>query len=425
MRRVFFSYVMLDFAHSLHYEQSTPENGFFPPTMNVLIYSGPEILQTSLNHALTLLKNILLPNYTVQSITQNALTTQPWQSSCALLVLPRSRSRFVSVANKYIKEFVEGGGAYLMLGTDPTAIPRSQGLGLGSVGLSLGLEVGESPLKFYDKLNNAYILCDEETLSPSVEPHAVTLRSSDGTVAQGIYETTAARFKGFAELKDIFVLARNDGTIAGVTLGIGKGRAAFWGPSIEYPLNNGPAGSNFTTDEIAASDKIRSNFLASTLSQLGLTLPREEDKQQVIARPLPQFLSGTPGKPAIVTQIMDAIASPPQSGSQITVFKDENDEFYFHTLAESAGLLESTREAARVPSDPATWQPKHIVVCRDGALPPTSATPLFDIVLFFAALGSAREAAVLPAQGVGGAWGMGEALIYGEAVTSTQTMLDK
>ncbi|KJA23815.1 hypothetical protein HYPSUDRAFT_65936 [Hypholoma sublateritium FD-334 SS-4] len=393
--------------------------------MNVLVYSGPEVIQTSLNHALASLKHILLPNYTVQAITQNALTTQPWQGSCALLVLPRSRCRFVSVANKYIKEFVEGGGAYLMLSTDATAIPRSQGLGLGSVGLSLGLEAGESPLKFYDKLNNVYILCDEEAPSAGVEPRAVTLRSADGAVAQGVYETTATQFKGFAELKDIFVLARNNGAIAGVVLGIDKGRAAFWGPSIEYPLSNGPAGSTFTTEEIAASDKIRSNFLANTLSQLGLTLPREEDKQQVIARPLPQFLSGTPGKPAIVTQIMDAIASTPQLGSQITLFTDENDEFHFHALAESADLLESTRKAARVPSDPATWQPKHIVVCPDNALPPTSATPLFDIALFFAALASAREAAALPAQGAGAVWGMGEALIYGEAVTSTQTMLDK
>ena len=122
---------------------------------------------------------------------------------------------------------------------------------------------------------------------------------------------------------------------------------------------------------------------------------------------------------------MDAIANPPQSRHQITVFKDENDEFHFHALAESSEMLESTREAALVPSDPATWQPKHVVVCSDDALPPISATPLFDIALYFSALASAREAAALPTKGVGATWGMGEALMYGEAVTSTQTMLDK
>ncbi len=393
--------------------------------MNVLVYSGPEVLQASLNHSLASLRHILLPNYTVQTITQNALTTQPWQNSCALLVLPQSRSRFVSIANKYIKDFVEGGGAYLMLSTDATAIPRSQGLGFGSGGLSFGLEAGESPLKFYDKLNNAYIVWGEEAPSASVETCTVTLRSSDGADVQRIYQTTAAQFKGFDALKDVFVLARNDRAIAGVALGIGKGRAAFWGPSIEYPLSSGSAGSNFTTDEIAAFEKGRNNLIASTLSKLGLTLPREEDKRQVIACPLPQFLSGTPGKPLIVSQIMDAIVNPPQSTYQTTVFKDENDEFLFHALAESSELLESTREAARVPSDPATWQPKHVVVCSDSALPPKSATPLFDISLYFSALVSAREAAALPSQGVGAEWGMGEALMYGEAVTSTQTMLDK
>ncbi|KAF9476063.1 class II aaRS and biotin synthetase [Pholiota conissans] len=394
--------------------------------MNVLVYSGPEILPTSLNHTLASLRYILVPNYTVQSISQHALTTQPWQSSCALLVLPRSREHFVSSASKQIKAFVEDGGACLILGTDATAMPRSQaGFALGATSLSLGLEAGavESPLKFYDKLSNCYITTDVEH---RVEPRAIGLRSANGTEAKGIYDTEAAQFQGFSGVKDVSILAHGaEGSIAGLFLGVGKGHVAFWGPSIEYPLTEKPASSIVSAlkiEDIISSDRARNKLLATTLSHLGLKVPPEEEHKHMIARPLPQFLTSAPTKPEIVEKILDDIAAP-QSGAQLTMFKDANDEFYFHPLQESAELLETTRENAQTSSDPATWQPKHIVICRDGVLPAKNLTPLFDLNLFHNALANARQK-----QGViapSSAWGIGEAVLYGEAVTSTQTMLDK
>jgi biotin--protein ligase len=86
-------------------------------------------------------------------------------------------------------------------------------------------------------------------------------------------------------------------------------------------------------------------------------------------------------------------------------------------------LLRSIREASKTTSDPSTWQPKHIIVCKDGALPEKDMTPLFDVALFYNALAAARNKIELPKTSE--PWGMGEALLYGETVTSTQTMLDK
>ena len=121
---------------------------------------------------------------------------------------------------------------------------------------------------------------------------------------------------------------------------------------------------------------------------------------------------------------MDALAAP-QSGSQLSVFKDANDEFHFHPFQESLELLELSRakSASGERSDPATWQPKHVVVCLDGNLPPPKLTPLFDLKLFYEALSAAheKEGSACTAE----PWKMGEVLLYGEAVTSTQTMLDK
>jgi biotin--protein ligase len=154
-------------------------------------------------------------------------------------------------------------------------------------------------------------------------------------------------------------------------------------------------------------------------------VPQEKGHTQTIARPLPQFLTSAPDKLSITDTILDAIAAP-QSGAQLTTFKDANDEFHFHSLQESAALLATARAAAQTASDPSTWQPKHIVVCRDGRLPDKTLTPLFDLELFYTALGAARRTEGLKApSSTDLAWGIGEALLYGEAVTSTQTMLDK
>ncbi|KIM41443.1 hypothetical protein M413DRAFT_445443 [Hebeloma cylindrosporum] len=401
--------------------------------MNVLIYSGPEVLQPSLNHALANLRSILLPHYTVQPITLHSLTTQPWQSSCALLVLPRSRNRFVSVASKQVKDFVEAGGAYLMLGTGATAIPRSGGLGLGSTSLSLGLEAGETPLKLFDKFNNVYLMFDDDAHDDRVTQKVVDLKTPNDDVIHGIYAREGTQFIGFDDLKGLDILARctlkvGEDAIAGLSMDVSKGRVALWGPNIEYSLHEEPVSSiiskstQLSPEDIKASEKLRVKLLRATLTRLGLQVPADTEPAHSISRPLPQFLTSTPEKPTIVSQILDAIAAP-RPGMQLATFKDANDEFYFHPLQESSDLMRSSRDAAKIASDPSTWQPKHIIVCRDGALPEKDITPLFDVAFFYKVLAAARDKVDIPKTSQ--PWGVGEALLYGEAITSTQTMLDK
>ncbi|PPQ96440.1 hypothetical protein CVT26_005081 [Gymnopilus dilepis] len=399
--------------------------------MNVLVYSGPEILQTSLNHALGSLRTLLLPHYTVQPITLNALTTQPWQSSCALLVMPRLRHQFVSVASKYIQDFVEAGGAYLMLGIDATIVQRSRGLGFGQTELTFGSETNEISLKFYDKSNDCYVTFEGQDIKNHTSPRLVTLRTSDGSDIRGVYDEEAAAYKGFESLKGTTIIAhyqeKGKQTIASLVARINKGRVALWGPSIEYPLTEEPASSliaseaKLSADDVRSADRSRIQVISSTLARLGLQLPQEDKAKQVISRPLPQFLTATPSKPTIVSEIADAIAAP-QSGMQLTTLKDANDEFHFRPLEESEDFLKEARDQAQISSDPSTWQPKHIILCRNGTLPSRQLTPLFDLAAYYRYLSAAREQETLLSAEP---WGVGEALMYGEAVTSTQTMLDK
>ncbi|KAF5325174.1 hypothetical protein D9619_009794 [Psilocybe cf. subviscida] len=359
--------------------------------MNVLVYSGPEIAQNSLNGVLSALRVVLLPHYTVQPITHQALTTQPWQSSCALLVLPRSKQRVGSSITTPIVKFVEEGGKYLAIGTSASATLRSGGIGSGLTTLNFGQDAEEAPFRFFDRVANAYITFEE---APNVESGVTSLKTSDGTVVDGLHDTGATLI-GFSDLKNASIHAtRPDGSAAAVIAGASKGRISLWGPDVAD----------------AASHKL----LISTLTGLGLQIPQDPSTN---ARPTAQFLTGNPSKVDIVARITAAIAAP-RPGDQLTSFKDANDEFRFHVYEESASVLEASRVGS---TDPATWQPKGVIVYPDGKLPPRALTPLFDVELFYDALEAARGATAASFS----PWGLGDALMYGEVVTSTQTMLDK
>lgn len=394
--------------------------------MNVLVYTGPEILQVAANHALVTLRSTLVPHYTVQSITRQALSVEPWQKSCALLVLPKSRNRFISSTSKQIKDFVESGGICLLLGTGANAVPRSGGLGTGITSLSFGQEEEfETPLKFYDKLNNCYITFDEGVDEKLKEETICILRTSTSATIDGIYNTNDTKLRGFGDLKGVAVLANWDSELAGLSMAVGRGKIAVWGPSIEYPLTEEPLSSliekssKLSSEKTKEFEKSRRELIRTTLTELGLHIPEEKQK---ITRPLPQFLTSVPFKPNIVSQILNAIAAP-QLGDQLTILKDSNDEFYFHPLQESLETLRGARKKSETASDPATWQPKDIIVCPDGKLPSSDLTPLFDLGLYYETLSALRSGAGLKA--FSESWGMGESLLYGEVVTSTQTMLDK
>ena len=350
----------------------------------------------------------------------------------------------MSVASKHIKNFVEDGGSCLILGSRATIssrfIRRNLDL-LGSGGLSwdggLVEEPTALPLQFFDQPDNRYISIGDNTAEDAV-PQYVSLRSSDGIIVKGVYDSvTPATDQSFLANKRTSITARyasdndEEGEVASLSLNVGRGRITVWIPNIEYPLSEFvhpvrlcPIHHKSSSPEIEEFEILRLKLLRKSLMQLGLQLPSEDEKTQTFSSPLPQFLTSTPEKSTLVGQVMDTLAAP-QSGSQLSVFKDANDEFHFHPFQESLELLELARlkSASEEKSDPATWQPKHIVVCLDGSIPSQEFTPLFDLRTYYEALSAAHEK-----EGLGRSaepWRMGEVLLYGEAVTSTQTMLDK
>jgi biotin--protein ligase len=254
------------------------------------------------------------------------------------------------------------------------------------------------------------------------DPRSVTIQFLDGERAEGVYEQAPSAFVGLNEGKTVKILARyagggGEGGIAAVRCNADKGQVIFWAPSLDYPLIAEPAlstGRSTSTESIDLAEKKRQRLLQKTLEIFGLRLPSQQ--VNTVTHPLPQFL--TAHRPMAVLRVLADLSSP-LPATQLSVFKDANDTFNFHTLTEGMNVLDESRSGLR-PSD--DQSPKHIIVCHDGELPAHQQTPLFDIRTYYNALSVARAQEgctdLEP-------WGMGEVLMYGEVVTSTQTMLDK
>lgn len=379
--------------------------------MNVLVYAGPEALQRSVTHALNTLRSILLPQYSVQTISLQALNSQPWNTSCTLIVIPQCRGIFQPAASAVIREYVESGGSLLGLGMGAICSRRDQGT---AAGISKDLLLG-----FFDKLTGRYVYLTSGTDDP-IEARA--LHAPDNELIGGISSRASSAFTGFEGEKNISILATYSGnatSIAGLKCDIGAGRIAIWASNIEIPIAKETVSTVPTAAQISAEEKGRLDLLKRTLTNLSLQLPSV--KEPPILRPLPQFLTSDPGKFSIVARITDLVAAP-SSGSQLSVFNDDNDTLHFHHQAKGAEVVKEAQDNPSPSDDPSEWQPKHVILCPD-ALPNRELTPLFDLRAYYESLSNARTKQGCPEYS--DPWGCGEALLYGEVVTSTQTMLDR
>ncbi|KAJ6590965.1 biotin-ligase [Mycena vulgaris] len=396
--------------------------------MNVLVYSGPEVVQASLDHTLSTLRSILLPFYSVQPISQQALVSQPWPATCALLVFPGCRDIFLSKAAPVIDGYVQSGGVFLAFGTGSHY--SSRGLDQGILNIASTSISRDLLLRFFDKESGSYIYPSFHPSGSDNTPRPVAIQPTDGERIDLMFQSGTSEVVGVdGGKRNVRVLARyieNDveGAIAGVLFMVGGGKIILFTSSPEYPLTEEPASSismasSLSPAVIDLAEHRRQSLMKNTLLLLGLQIP---EASATLCRPLPQFLASHFIKPHIVSLITNSIAAP-HPGTQLSTFEDTNDKFLFHILPESGPLIRDTRLAATTRTDPSTWQPKHIIVCPDGHLPDHEQTPLFDLGLFFSALSAARKKDGVSEDAQ--PWAIGDALLYGEAVTSTQTILDK
>ena len=88
--------------------------------INVCVYAGAGASPNSIRHATYTLRRLLGAGYAVITITADQLLKEPWQPTCALLVMPGGADMFYcrtlnGEGNRRIKQYVQMGGSYLGL----------------------------------------------------------------------------------------------------------------------------------------------------------------------------------------------------------------------------------------------------------------------------------------------------------------------
>ncbi|KAK2460803.1 hypothetical protein APHAL10511_007273 [Amanita phalloides] len=143
-----------------------------------------------------------------------------------------------------------------------------------------------------------------------------------------------------------------------------------------------------------------------------MTSAKEQDEIQV----LPQFLTSNPLKPLAVTRILDSFALD-LSGSQPIKFLDTHDHFHFHHFSDREKVLREAQEGSQ------SLRPLSIIICPDGRLPESNLTPSFRLDLYYKDLSEAYNGK--ETQDQQDSWAIGDVVLYGEIVTSTQTLLER
>ena len=350
--------------------------------MNVLVYAGAEVIPASLSHTTTLLKSLLTPHYSVQSLTTQAFKSQPWFQNCALLVLPQCNT--ISdplISSRSLQTFVGTGGSLLGLG---------YGLEITS---ARSADRGRS-IQFFDSTTSLTtivgLLANEHMDEPSSTSGEEQPSNAD---RQGFLISKGASFE---------VLARfSSGEPCAVKTQVGQGQVSVWSSSPENPLRLVDSASD------TAQDKGRDD-LGNTLNALGL---KTSDESSRTTQPLPQFLvaaGGTEDRTSLALSELKVSSDP----SVNQTFVDENDTFVFHGAQSSQKTMQTSR--ASMAADAEIPKEKHIIVFPSGQFPDTFTTPLFDLQRYFSVLQESGEKT-----------NIGKLVLYSEVVTSTQSMLDR
>jgi biotin---protein ligase len=392
--------------------------------MNVLVYSGPGISQNSLSYTITTLRQLLQPNYVVQSVNPKVLATEPWGPSCALLVFPGGRdlpylSSLEGPAMSTIAKYVRSGGSYL--GFCAGAYFAS-----GRVEWEMGtpLEVqGDRPLKFFPGPSHGCVYSGFQYESEK-GARSVSIALPGGTHQHGLYYNGGGHFVMPESIPGIRPLAYYDdtdtpGLVAGVACEVEKGKAALWHVHLEFPANCGIAleaaarsSKVLSSEALLKSESDRLRLLRDTLKFLGLNVGGrgDPDVPQPPSKPLPQLLCGTQAQVDAVARALHQLRD-----EKSNLIEDANDTFQLHEATTNNVLPQINQDE--------TVSIRHIAVFKD-ILPSSLLTPHFSVEAYFGSLLAAqRKYPTSPSPPLQSP--IGSVLLYGEAVTSTQTLLQR
>ncbi|KAK9422325.1 putative Biotin-protein ligase [Seiridium unicorne] len=412
--------------------------------LNVLVYTGTGTTIESVKHAIYSLRRLLAPNYyAVIPLTEAGLLKEPWTSTCALLVFPGGADlgycRVLNGAgNALIAQYVRRGGAYLGFCAGGYYGSKKCEFEVGNRGMEV---VGSRELAFFPGICRGGAFKGFQYNSEK-GARAVKLDvKKDAFKGVGIlpdevlsYYNGGGVFIPPSSTTDEYqVLASYTGDVdvdggeekaALVYCRVGQGSAILTGPHPEFaPANlshqNDVPGYDELIDTLKQADEGRAALLKACLTKLGLEVNQDTSTVPSLSR---MHLSAM--KSAEVDDLLHGLEEAITREDGEEYINGENDTFHLEKLDTKWDMNalkktlshDSTSPAPEGIVDYSTF-PKRIMI-HDESWPDTKETPYFNHHAYYGSLKSYREVDQEAQE-----WG--NYLMYGEVVTSTNTLLEK
>ncbi|KAG0146318.1 hypothetical protein CROQUDRAFT_133178 [Cronartium quercuum f. sp. fusiforme G11] len=382
-----------------------------PPTMNVLVYSGPGIPSTTVNGTQKILKQLLSNAYDVLLAPPQMVLQQPWMDSSSLFVIPGGNRQDIveglgPSGIDRIRHWVFGGGRYLGLGqgaqfaaSPPLGSTQDLHQWMSLCSVSCNALEPEPDDSRTEKQTQRWRISTEQA---SWEDHWTSALSSID-IPIGSTSTFAGFFPESDSLSSqTTILARYENEskslASAVRCPFGQGQAILLGFELHSDSSTCPLISqphNGTHDE-------HTEWMRQLISLMGLKVSRVANK--LTLSPTPQFLlSRDPNKlHRVATQLKTLFGSE-------QVLLDTQDRFRLHANQTELShfSLESDKES------------RHLIIVSDHSSRPDLA-PSFDWSAYFQAWsGFSSDTGTWPEPK------MGDVILCAETVTSTQSLLEK
>ncbi|KAL8731151.1 MAG: hypothetical protein Q9181_004398 [Wetmoreana brouardii] len=421
--------------------------------LNVLVYSGNGSTVESVRHCLYSLRRLLSPSYAVITVSGDAIIKEPWTASCALLVFPGGADlgycrTLNGEGNRRIFQYVERGGFYLGFCAGGYYASKRCEFEVGNKTMEV---VGNRELAFFPGTCRGCAYSGFVYHSEA-GTRATPLRISKTGLAKGSvpdlfrsYYNGGGVFVDAPKFKDegVEVLASfteeldveaGEGSASVIYCKVGDGAAVLTSTHPEFAaINLDPniavPGFDKIVQALKEDDQQRTDFLKACLLKLGLQVNQEQTAIPSLSRL--HLSSATTADTSQLVEALEDIISL-QDGEEY--IKDENDIFHLEksstwslsSIADTLSSITGNRSENQSNSDSES-QDKIIdynklikrLLIHDKEQPESKDTPYFNHHAYFANLkqyqNDSQESDMT----------FGKNLLYGEVVTSTNTMLEK
>lgn len=416
--------------------------------MNILVYDGPGTSGLSLRHTLHTLKT-LLPLYSVQRLSLDALLKEPWQGKAAMVVIPGGRDlpycRDLEGAGiARLQAYVRAGGRYL--GVCAGGYFGAQRV-VFEPGTSLEV-VGDRKLSFfpgtargcvhpgfdYTSEQGSRAVTISYPMGSEGKEEQATVYYNGGCVFehQDGWEAQASQ-EGKVKAMAFYTDRPKEQAVAGVLSKVGQGQTLLLGVHPEYdPIlmdeNHPDYKEKRLVETLRAADEGRLGWMRHLLRSLSL------DVADTIEELSPLGILLTSASPHVTEEVAKSLASTntdPSSSSSLSdpkelVIKGGKDELLLRTCltSQSTGFAQATQLPSKEKEEGEGTEKRGwrwpLYIQKSNQLLERSLTPGWDHSLYYDTLAKSCQEILNRPHGV-----FGQTMLFGPVVTSTQSLLEQ